>query len=180
MPANAIPSASSPARAWSRERRRFILAAGHTAHGFGLGRQVGRCYALLILAARPLCLDKIAVDLSISKASASIALRRLAAWKLVQRVPVEEGRRDYYRIDGNFARVIREGLLPMAQGKLASAGVILDDMLRSAPAAAGAANCGSTGSPTDSGEVRQLLGAAKVLQEKLSFILNSGLAARFL
>ncbi len=167
-------------RSWSREKKRFILAAGHTAHGFGLGRQVGRCYALLILAARPLCLGEMALGLSISKASASITLRRLAAWKLVQRVLGEEGRRDYYRIDGNFASVIREGLLPMAQGKLASAGVMLDDMLRSAPASAGNAERGSTGSLADSVDVRQLLQEAKALQEKLSFILNSGLAARFL
>lgn len=180
MPANAMPPTPPLGRLWLREKKRFILAAGHTAHGFGLGRQVGRCYALLILAARPLCLGEMALGLSISKASASITLRRLAAWKLVQRVPGEEGRRDYYRIDGNFASVIREGLLPMAQGKLASAGVMLDDMLRSAPASAGNADRGSTGSLADSVDVRQLLQEAKALQEKLSFILNSGLAARFL
>lgn len=166
MPTAATPSASPPLRSWSREIKRFILAAGHTAHGFGLGRQVGRCYALIILAARPLCLDEIAASLSISKASASIALRRLAAWKLVQRVPFEEGRRDYYRIDANFTRVIREGLLPMAQGKLASAGVMLDAMLRSVPVPAVNTDQGSTESPADSGNVRQLLREAKVLQEK--------------
>ena len=180
MPPNAMPPPAPLGRSWLREKKRFILAAGHTAHGFGLGRQVGRCYALLILAARPLCLDEIAAGLSISKASASITLRRLAAWKLVQRVPVEQGRRDYYRIDGNFARVIREGLLPMAQGKLASAGVILDDMLRSAPSPVGNADSARPESPPDSVEVRQLLLEAKALQEKLSIVLNSGLAARFL
>ncbi|MCX6838525.1 MAG: hypothetical protein NTX35_12045 [Verrucomicrobia bacterium] len=180
MPVAAISPTSPTSRVWQRQKKRFILAAGHTAHGFGVGRQVGRCYALLILAASPLCLDEMAQGLSISKASASIALRRLAAWKLVQRVPVEEGRRDYYRIDGNFARVIREGLLPMAQGKLASAGVILDDMLRSVPASVGNADSARPESPPDSVDVRQLLQEAKALQEKLSFILNSGLAARFL
>ncbi len=175
-----MPPTSPTSRAWLRQKKRFILAAGHTAHGFGLGRQVGRCYALLILAASPLCLDEIALGLSISKASASITLRRLAAWKLVQRVPVEEGRRDYYRIEGNFARVIREGLLPMALSKLASAGVMLDDMVRSAPSPVGNANSARPESPPDSVEVRQLLLEAKSLQEKLIFILNSGLAYRFL
>jgi len=97
----------------------------------------------------------------------------------VQRVPVEEGRRDYYRIDRNFARVIRDELIPMAMGKLASAGVILDDMLRSAPVPAVNSDQGSAKSPADSGNVRQLLREAKVLQVKLSFVLNSGLAARF-
>lgn len=171
---------SLPARSWSREKTRFILAAGHTAHGFGLGRQVGRCYAYLILANRTLCLDEIAAGLNISKASASIALRRLAAWRVVQRVPVEEGRRDYYRIDGNFDRVIREGVFPLLLGKMASAGVMLDDMLRSAPRPMGNADSGATESPADSGDFRQLLREAKALQEKLSFILSSGLAARFL
>ena len=180
MSAVAISSPVPFSRAWLHEKKRFILAAGRTAHGFGLGRQVGRCYAYLILASHPHCLDEIALDLGISKASASIAMRRLAAWKLVQRVLGERGRRDYYRIDSNFARVIREGLLPMAQGKLASAGVMLDDMLRSAPSSAGNADHGATGAPADPDEVRQLLREAKVLQEKLSFILNSGLAARFL
>ena len=79
----------------------------------------------------------------------------------------------------NFARVIREGLLPMAQGKLASAGVMLDAMLRSAPVPLVNADQGSTESPADSGNVRELLREAKALQEKLSFVLNSGLAARF-
>ena len=167
-----MPPTSPTSRAWLRQKKRFILAAGHTAHGFGLGRQVGRCYALLILAASPLCLDEIALGLSISKASASITLRRLAAWTLVQRVPVEEGRRDYYRIEGNFARVIREGLLPMALSKLASAGVMLDDMVRSAPSPVGNANSARPESPPDSVEVRQLLLEAKSLQEKLIFILK--------
>ena len=163
-----------------RDRNRFILAAGHTAHGFGLGRLVGRIYALLFLSGRSLCLDEIAAGLNISKASASITLRRLAAWKLVQRVLVEEGRRDFYRIDANFSRVIREGVVPMAQAKIASAGVMLDAMLRSAPGPSGHADPGSTGPPADPGEVLQLLREAKALQEKLSFLLNSGLAARFL
>jgi hypothetical protein len=56
---------------------------------------------------------------------------------------------------------------------------MLDDMLRSAPASAGNADRGSTGSLADSVDVRQLLQEAKALQEKLSFVLNSGLAARF-
>lgn len=180
MPAKASTPAPPSTRSWLREKRRFILASGHTAHGFGLGRQVGRCYALLILAARPLCLDEITQELRISKASASITLRRLAAWKLVQRVPLGEGRRDYYRIDGNFASVIREGVFPMLLGKLASAGVMFDDMQRSAPAPVGNPDRGHFESPIELGDVRQLLREAKVLQEKLSFILTSGLADRFL
>ncbi len=179
MSITALPSALPLARAWLQEKTRFILAAGNTAHGFGLGRQVGRCYALLILAGRALCLDEIAAGLGISKATASITLRKLAAWKLVLRVPVEEGRRDYYRIEADFARVIREGLLPMAKGKLSSAGLMLDDMLRSAPAPVDNADRGFTGSPAAPGEVRQLLQQSKALQEKLTLILNSGLAARF-
>jgi len=62
----------------------------------------------------------------------------------------------------------------MAQGKLVSAGMMLDAMLRSAPEP-------EVNAPrvlADHGEVRQLLLEAKVLQEKLSLILNGGLAAQ--
>lgn len=180
MPLQLKQSATPHLRAWLRDRKRFILAAGQTAHGFGLGRLVGNIYALLFLSGRSLCLDEIAAGLSISKASASITLRRLAAWKLVQRVPVEEGRRYFYRIDSNFSRVIREGVLPMAQTKIASAGVMLEAMLRSAPVSSGHVDTDSTESPSDDGEVLQLLKDAKALQEKLSFFLNSGLVAQLL
>lgn len=169
-------STTNPPKAisWTREQKRFIQAAGSTSHGFGLGRLVGRIYALLLLESRPMSLDDITDRLSISKASASITLRRLAAWKLVLRVAEEKGRRDFYRVEANFSKVLREGLVPLATSKLASAGQMLEGMLSAIP----------DPQPADTfaegGGVRQRLQEAKALQEKLSLVLQSGLLPRFL
>lgn len=161
-----------------REKRRFILAAGHTAHGFGLGRLAGRIYALLFLAARSLSLDEISDELKISKASASITLRRLAAWKLVQRVPLPESRRDFYRAEGDFSRVIRDGILPLIQAKLNSAGAMLESLMCVAPTVE--QTKGSQEGADSQESLNRRIREAKALQEKLSLILNSGLAAKFL
>lgn len=157
-------------RSWTREQKRFIQAAGCTAHEFGVGRLVGRVCALLLLEANPLCLDDIVTRLSISKASASITLRRLAAWRLVHRVAVEKGRRDFYQIEADFSKVLREGLIPLASSKLASAGQMLEGMLRTMPDPESAGRSG----------IRRRLQEVMALQKKLSFVLHSSLLQRFL
>lgn len=158
-------------RSWTREQGRFILAAGSASHEFGLGRLVGRTYALLLLESKPLCLDDIMSKLSISKASASITLRRLAAWKLVYRVAEEKGRRDFYQVESDFLKVLRDGLVPLATGKLDSAGQMLEGMLSVIP----------DPDPADisARSACHRLQEVKALQEKLSLVMQSGLLHRF-
>ncbi len=154
-----------------REQKRFIQAAGNTSHEFGLGRLAGRIYALLLLESKSMCLDEIMAKLSISKASASITLRRLATWRLVHRVAEERGRRDFYQIEADFSKVFRGGLVPLAASKLASAGQMLEGMLAVIPAA---------GASLEGGGVRQRLEEAKALQQRVMLVLQSGLLSRFL
>ncbi len=121
--------------AWSREIARFIKASGDTTHSFGLGRLIGRLFALLYLAPEPLCLDQIAKKLKISKASASIGVRQLAAWNAVYKVDAAggSGRRDFYQAELRFGVILRKGLLPGVQKKLHSAGVQIERTLGVAP-----------------------------------------------
>jgi DNA-binding transcriptional regulator GbsR (MarR family) len=121
-----------------------------------------------------MCLDDIMDRLSISKASASITLRRLAAWRLVHRVAEEKGRRDFYQVEADFLKVFREGLVPLASSKLASAGQMLEGMLGAVP------DPHSADPSAGSGDVRQRLQEVMALQEKLSLVLRSGLLPRFL
>jgi len=118
-----------------------------------------------------MCLDDIMAKLSISKASASITLRRLATWKLVHRVAAEKDRRDFYQIEADFSKVLRDGFFPLATSKLASAGQMLECMLAVIPAA---------GASVEAGGVRQRLQEAKALQENILLVLQSGLLPRFL
>lgn len=122
------------AAAWERELARFIEAAGNTTHAFGLGKLIGRLFALLYLSPKPLCLDQIAKKLRISKASASITVRQLAAWQAVHKVETSEnGRRNFYEAELRFGVILKNGLLPGLHTKLRSAGTHIDRALTAAP-----------------------------------------------
>ncbi|MBE2286415.1 MAG: hypothetical protein IAE77_23365 [Prosthecobacter sp.] len=120
---------------WDRELTRFIEAGGNTTRAFGFGRLIGRLFALLYLSPEPLCLDQIAHKLRISKASASITVRQLAAWQAVHKVEDTEGRRDFYEAELRFGVILKNGLLPRLRKKLRVAGTQIERALGAAPTA---------------------------------------------
>ena len=67
-------------------RERMIEGGARTAQTFGLNRLLGQIYMLLFMHGRPRCLDDIAEELSVSKASVSIACRQLAGLGILGRV----------------------------------------------------------------------------------------------
>lgn len=103
-------------------RRKFIEAGGHTTQSFGLGRIVGQIYALLYLNPHPLCLDEIADELSVSKASVSTTVRQLQQWSAVKRVWVKGDRKDYYEAETDFKAMLVNGLLSTVRKKVDTAG----------------------------------------------------------
>jgi len=111
---------------WLAARRGFIEAGGHTTQSFGLGRIVGQIYALLYLNPAPLCLDEIAAELGVSKASVSTIIRQLERWTAVKRVWVKGDRRDYYEAETDFQAVLKHGLLAAMRKKLETAGAHID------------------------------------------------------
>lgn len=177
-PARPSASAFSPA-GWNREVARFIDAAGNTTYSFGLGRLIGRLFALLYLTPEPLCLDQIAKKLRISKASASITVRQLAAWQAVHKVEETEGRRDFYQAELRFGIILKNGLLPGLQKKLRSAGMQIDrtlgvapsvEQMESAPAAIGERHK----------EVCRRLLLARGLHQKFNDLFSSPLLEHFI
>jgi len=103
-------------------RRKFIEAGGNTTQSFGFGRILGQLFALLYLSAKPLCLDEIARELGVSKASVSTTVRQLAQWAAVRRVWVKGDRKDYYEAETDFGSMLRHGLLTTFRKKLETAG----------------------------------------------------------
>lgn len=101
--------------------RKFIEAAGHTTQSFGFGRIIGHIFALLYLNPKPLCLDDIATELGVSKASVSTAVRQLERWAAVQKVWVHGDRRDFYEAQTDFNAVLRHGLLTTLRKKFDTA-----------------------------------------------------------
>ena len=127
--------AASPPTHWVTARRTFIEAGGHTTHSFGLGRIIGQIYALLYLTPRPLCLDEVAEELGVSKASVSTTVRQLENWSAVKRIWVKGDRKDYYEAETDFNALLRGGILEVVRKKLDTAGTHIrsvEDTLRQA------------------------------------------------
>ena len=175
-----------------RELRRFIDAGGNTTHAFGLGRLIGRMYALLYLEPEPLSLQEIASRLKISKAGASTAIRQLRRWNVVVLRRRLGDRRDFYEAQTDFAAMVREGLLPGLRQKMASAGLQIQRTLEAGSAASresdgkpkpasgskSSAKADGTGNPKSKQRLqvlRQRLQAARDLHRKLDAIFSSPL-----
>jgi DNA-binding transcriptional regulator GbsR (MarR family) len=187
MPTATAPPSDTAADAesmdWNREVRRFIEAGGNTTHGFGLGRLIGRMFALLYLHPQPISLEEIAERLDISKASASLTARQLADWRAIRLVTIEGDRRDFYEAETKFNVIVREGLLPGMRKKLRSAGTQIGRTLSAAaPGAAprSAENGDAEPNASEVREIRKRLKAARDLHGKLDRVLGSRLLDHFL
>ena len=102
-------------------RLELIEAGGRTVQSFGLNRLLGQIYTLLALHPDPLCLDDIAAELSVSKASVSISCRQLAGWGAVRQVWLRGDRKDYYTAETDFRTLLNSGILDSFRKKLDSA-----------------------------------------------------------
>jgi predicted transcriptional regulator len=93
-------------------REKVIEDFGLYFEAHGLPRIVGRIYGALMIADEAvLGLDALTEQLSISKASASTAVRQLHGFKLIEKVSLPGDRRDYYRIgEGAHLEYLQRGI----------------------------------------------------------------------
>jgi DNA-binding transcriptional regulator GbsR (MarR family) len=83
---------------------RFVTAWSGLASLFGFNPSTARVSALLIGAASPLSLSEIAERLGISRGNASMCLKELRAWGVVQKVAQPADRQDWYVSRGDLFR----------------------------------------------------------------------------
>ncbi len=93
----------------ARGRKEMVEATGTLFQYFGLPRSTGQIYGLLYLSEAPLSLDDLSELLSISKGSASIGTRHLAAWGAIRQVWVQGERRDFFEASEDFGTILRGG-----------------------------------------------------------------------
>ena len=87
----------------------FVDRLGLQAEADGLPRIAGRLFGTLLLSPEPKCLDDLAAELGVSKASVSTDCRRLHERGIVERVSVPGDRRDFYRLAPDFyAQIVRQ------------------------------------------------------------------------
>lgn len=107
----------------------LVEAGGRTAQSFGLSRLFGQLYMLLYMSPEPRSLDELAAELGVSKASVSIASRKLESWGAVRKVWVKGDRRDFYEAETDFRAILNGGLLTSLSKKLDSARVQIERSL---------------------------------------------------
>jgi len=80
----------------SEEFSQFIESWGSMGVLWGINRSMARIHALIILSDKPVDLDTVASELSISRGNASMSLKELRNWGVIQRVHIAGDRRDFY------------------------------------------------------------------------------------
>ncbi|MHB8572637.1 MAG: GbsR/MarR family transcriptional regulator [Candidatus Dormibacteria bacterium] len=89
-------------------RATFIDGMGRIAEFWGLGRVMGRLWAVLYLSPEAMTLDDLTHGVGITKGHASTSLRALLRLGLVHRSWRPGDRRDYYEAETDFWRFTRE------------------------------------------------------------------------
>jgi len=94
--------------AWTEDRNaaldRFVAAWAGMASLFGFNPSTARVSALLIGAAAPLSLSEISERLGISRGNASMCLKELRSWGVIQKVSKPSDRQDWYASRGDLFR----------------------------------------------------------------------------
>lgn len=90
----------------------FIRRWGEMGVSWGISRTMAEVHALLYLASEPLCTDDVMDQLAISRGSASMNLRELVNWGLIQRVHRRGDRKEYFEAEKDvwqmFETITRE------------------------------------------------------------------------
>jgi DNA-binding transcriptional regulator GbsR (MarR family) len=101
MPSNLDQSKALLVRRW-----------GELGGYWGISRTMAEIHALLFVSGQPLCTDDVMAQLHVSRGNASMNLRALVDWGLVQRVHQLGDRKEYFQADTDvwhmFETIMRE------------------------------------------------------------------------
>lgn len=106
--------------------RKMVEAVGHATQSLGVGRVLGQIFAWVYFSREPQSLDSITSALGISKGSASMGVRQLEQWGALEKVWVKGDRKDYYRANDLFGRIVKNVILDLAGKRIESSSALLD------------------------------------------------------
>ena len=90
----------------------FIRRWGEMAASWGISRTMAEIHALMFVSTKPLCTDDVMEQLQISRGNASMNLRELTRWGLIERMHVRGDRKEYFKAESDvwqmFETISRE------------------------------------------------------------------------
>ncbi len=97
---------------YDESRALFIRRWGEMGASWGISRTMAEIHALLFISNVPLCADQLMAELQVSRGNASMNLRQLVAWGLIQRVHRRGDRKEYFEAETDvwqmFETIVRE------------------------------------------------------------------------
>lgn len=93
---------------WEEVHTRALDGAGTICRVYGINPLYGRLLATLFLSVEPLSLAELSDRTQAAKSTVSVAIRRLAAFRMVQRRDVAGDRRDFYVVNLDAKDIINE------------------------------------------------------------------------
>ncbi len=109
---------------------RFVSMWGQMAGAWGISRTMAEVHALLYITAQSLCTDDIMSRLDISRGNASMSLRALLEWGIVERAHRRGDRKEYFQSESDvwamFRAIVRERIKREVDPLLASLHEIRD------------------------------------------------------
>jgi DNA-binding transcriptional regulator GbsR (MarR family) len=102
----------APTKAVRAAQDQFVLEWGRMSSSWGINRTMAQIHAYLLVTGEPHSMDDLASRLHISSGNASMNLRGLVDWGIIQRFRKPGDRRDIYLSHNDiwhvFSRVVRE------------------------------------------------------------------------
>ena len=100
----AVPRRARERLRWAQDQA--VETCGRIAQFWGFTRSMGRTFGLLFVAPEPLTQLEVQRRLRISAGNASMTLAALCRWRVVEKVPVRGARREHYRAETDFWKMI--------------------------------------------------------------------------
>ncbi len=88
-----------------KSRSLFIRRWGEMGASWGVSRTMAEIHALLFISNQPLCTDDLMEVLQISRGNASMNLRQLVTWGLIERVHRRGDRKEYFVAESDVWRM---------------------------------------------------------------------------
>jgi DNA-binding transcriptional regulator GbsR (MarR family) len=92
----------------AKARERLIQEMGRLSSFAGFNKAMGQIYGLLYLSTEPVSLGEIAEQLDISKGNASLNIKTMERWGLIQPISKKGDRRDYYQAEIDFWKIVQD------------------------------------------------------------------------
>lgn len=89
-------------------KRKFIETWGKLGSEWGVNRTMAQLHALLLVSPEPLTVEEIMDNLSISRGNASMTLRELIGWGLVEKRLKPGDRKEYFFADKDTWNIARQ------------------------------------------------------------------------